>query len=74
MPAAWQSYTYVENHHLELDADGEGHRTLRIVNIGGGLASGWYAHSRCRVAMGLLLTAPGIPALFMGQEFLEDKL
>jgi 1,4-alpha-glucan branching enzyme len=74
VPAAWQSYTYVENHDLELDADGEGHRTPRIVNIGGGLASGWYAHSRCRVAMGLLLTAPGIPALFMGQEFLEDKL
>jgi len=25
------------------------------------------------VATGLLLTAPGIPQLFMGQEFLEDK-
>jgi 1,4-alpha-glucan branching enzyme len=33
----------------------------------------WYARSRARVANGLLLTAPGLPMLFMGQEFLEDK-
>jgi len=33
----------------------------------------WYARSRSRVATALLLTAPGIPMLFMGQEFLEDK-
>ena len=32
------------------------------------------ARSRARVAMGLLLTAPGVPMIFMGQEFLEDKL
>jgi 1,4-alpha-glucan branching enzyme len=33
----------------------------------------WYARSRSRVASTLLLTAPGIPSLFMGEEFLEDK-
>jgi len=33
----------------------------------------WYGRSRARVATGLSLTAPGIPMLFMGQEFLEDK-
>ena len=33
----------------------------------------WYARSRSRFAIGILLTAPGIPQLFMGQEFLEDK-
>jgi 1,4-alpha-glucan branching enzyme len=33
----------------------------------------WYARSRSRVATALLLAAPGIPALFMGEEFLEDK-
>jgi 1,4-alpha-glucan branching enzyme len=33
----------------------------------------WYARSRARVANALLLTAPGLPMLFMGQEFLEDK-
>lgn len=32
-----------------------------------------YARSRSRLANALLLTAPGIPMLFMGQEFLEDK-
>jgi 1,4-alpha-glucan branching enzyme len=33
----------------------------------------WYARSRSRVVTSLLLAAPGIPALFMGEEFLEDK-
>jgi 1,4-alpha-glucan branching enzyme len=33
----------------------------------------WYARSRSRTVTGLLLAAPGIPALFMGEEFLEDK-
>lgn len=33
----------------------------------------WYACSRSRVAMGLTLTSAGIPHIFMGQEFLEDK-
>jgi 1,4-alpha-glucan branching enzyme len=32
-----------------------------------------YACGRSRVAAGLLLTSPGIPLLFMGQEFLENK-
>ena len=33
----------------------------------------WYARSRSRVATAILLTAPGIPQLFMGQEFLEPN-
>lgn len=33
----------------------------------------WFARSRCRVALGLVMTAPSIPMFFMGQEFLEDK-
>jgi 1,4-alpha-glucan branching enzyme len=28
---------------------------------------------RSRIAMGLVLTSPGIPLIFMGQEILEDK-
>ena len=75
MPAPWQVYTCLENHDLELDQDGEGHRMPRIARLAGGdAARSWYARSRARAATGLLLTAPGIPALFMGQEFLEDKL
>jgi 1,4-alpha-glucan branching enzyme len=75
VPAAWQTYNYLENHDLELDQDGDSHRSARIARLSDALDSrSWYARSRSRVATGLLLTAPGIPALFMGQEFLEDKL
>jgi len=49
-------------------------RDLRIPTLAGGNdPRSWYARSRSRLAMGLLLTAPGIPMLFMGQEFLEEK-
>ena len=68
-PHAWQAVTCVENHDIVKDgadlripalADGSNHRS-------------WYARSRSRVATALLMTAPGIPQVFMGQEFLEDK-
>src|SRR5262249_922453 len=36
-------------------------------------ARSWYARSRARAATTLLFAAPGIPMLFMGEEFLEDK-
>jgi 1,4-alpha-glucan branching enzyme len=73
-PHAWQAYNCLENHDLVLDADGD-HRQPRIARLAAGHdARSWYARSRARVATGLLLTAPGIPMLFMGQEFLEDKL
>jgi 1,4-alpha-glucan branching enzyme len=66
---AWQTIPCVENHdivklgeqpRLPALADGSNHRS-------------WYARSRSRVATALLLAAPGIPQMFMGQEFLEDK-
>jgi 1,4-alpha-glucan branching enzyme len=66
---AWRAVTCVENHDLVMAgrspriptlADGSNHRS-------------WYARSRSRFATALLLTAPGIPQLFMGQEFLEDQ-
>jgi 1,4-alpha-glucan branching enzyme len=69
LPHAWQAVTCVENHdvvqagrdpRIPTLADGSNHRS-------------WYARSRSRFATGILLTAPGIPQLFMGQEFLEDK-
>ena len=47
----------------------------RIPRLAGGdNTRTWFARSRSRVATGVLLTAPGVPMLFMGQEFLEDKL
>src|SRR6476646_9489459 len=66
---AWRAVTCVENHDLVLAgrdprlpalADPSNHRS-------------WYARSRSRVATAILLTAPGIPQIFMGQEFLEDR-
>jgi 1,4-alpha-glucan branching enzyme len=66
---AWRAVTCVENHDLVLAgrdprlpalADPSDHRS-------------WYARSRSRVATAILLTAPGIPQIFMGQEFLEDR-
>ncbi len=67
----WQCVQYVEDHDIlwvghawqprvPALADSSNHRS-------------WYARSRSRVAVGLVLTAPGIPMIFMGQEFLEDK-
>jgi 1,4-alpha-glucan branching enzyme len=65
----WQAVTCVENHDIvKLGAD------PRIPFLADSSdRRSWYARSRSRFATGLLLTAPGIPQLFMGQEFLEDK-
>ncbi|HTM07511.1 MAG TPA: alpha amylase C-terminal domain-containing protein [Verrucomicrobiae bacterium] len=72
--AGWRVFQCVENHDL-VDADHTGDdRQPRIAALGDSTdARSWYARSRARVATGLLLTAPGIPMIFMGQEFLEDK-
>jgi 1,4-alpha-glucan branching enzyme len=66
---AWQTIPCVENH--DIVKLGEKPRIPTLAD--GSNARSWYARSRTRVAMALLLTAPGIPQLFMGQEFLEDK-
>jgi 1,4-alpha-glucan branching enzyme len=64
---AWRAVTCVENHDLVLVG-----RSPRIPVLADSTdPRSWYARSRSRVATGLLLTAPGIPQLFMGQEFLE---
>jgi 1,4-alpha-glucan branching enzyme len=68
---AWRAVQYVESHD-EVYRD----RNPRIPSlaVGGSRETRtWYATSRSRVATGLVLTAPGIPMLFMGQEFYEDK-
>ena len=36
-------------------------------------ATGWYAQKRSTLAAALVFTAPGIPMLFQGQEFLEGE-
>jgi 1,4-alpha-glucan branching enzyme len=70
---AWQAYNSLENHDLVLDLDGD-HRHPRIAQLAHwDNPRSWFARSRARVATALLLTAPGVPMLFMGQEFLADR-
>ncbi len=69
MPDAWRGVTCIENH--DIVKVGAQSRIARLAD--GSNARSWYARSRSRLATAVLLTAPGIPMLFMGQEFLEDK-
>ena len=49
-------------------------REQRVARLGDpGNPRSWFGRSRARLATGISLTAPGVPMLFMGQEFLEDK-
>ncbi len=65
----WQAVTCIENH--DIVKVGEEPRIPALADTSN--SQSWYARSRSRVATSLLLTAPGIPQIFMGQEFLEDK-
>ena len=66
---SWRKVQSVEDH----DVVYLGHNGTRIAALADSSNSrSWYGRSR-RVATGLVLTAPGIPMLFMGQEFLETK-
>ncbi|MDB6137387.1 MAG: glycoside hydrolase family 13 domain protein [Verrucomicrobiaceae bacterium] len=72
VPAAWHLLQSLETHDIVYEPHDE--KVPRIAALaGGGDARSWYATSRARVANGLLLTAPGVPMVFMGQEILEDK-
>jgi 1,4-alpha-glucan branching enzyme len=64
---AWQTITCVENH--DIVKVGTNPRIPTLADSSN--PASWYARSRTRFAMGVLLTAPGLPQLFMGQEFLE---
>ncbi|MBV9561641.1 MAG: alpha amylase C-terminal domain-containing protein [Bradyrhizobium sp.] len=65
----WRAVQHVENHDKVYVG-----REPRVAKLADGSNSrSWYARSRSRFAMGLVLTSPGIPMLFMGQEILEDK-
>ena len=68
-PAHWKAVQCIENHDLVFQ--GKGLRISRLADPSN--PQSWHARSRARVALGLLLTASGVPQLFMGQEFLEDK-
>jgi len=65
----WMAVPCVENH--DLVAVGRQPRLPVLADSQN--SRSWYARSRSRFATAVLLTAPGIPHIFMGQEFLEDK-
>jgi 1,4-alpha-glucan branching enzyme len=65
----WQFVQGPENHDVVYNG-----REQRIARLGDpSNPRSWFGRSRARVGTGICLTAPGIPMLFMGQEFLEDK-
>lgn len=65
----WRFVQGPENHDLVYRG-----REQRVARLGDfNNPRSWYGRSRARVATGISLTAPGVPMLFMGQEFLEDK-
>jgi 1,4-alpha-glucan branching enzyme len=66
---AFQSILYDENH--DQDDPRRGGRLPAI--IGNGQADSWFAKKQSTLAACVVLTAPGIPMLFMGQEFLEYR-
>lgn len=67
--AAWRVVTCLENHDIVKQGD-----SPRIPALADSTDTrSWYARSRSRAAMGILMAARGIPMLFMGEEFLEDR-
>ncbi|MDQ0355199.1 1,4-alpha-glucan branching enzyme [Rhodoplanes tepidamans] len=72
---AWRAVQMLENHDGLLIDHAPHDQRPRVAKIAHwDDPRSWYARSRARVATGLLLTGPGVPMLFMGQEFLEDKM
>ncbi len=64
---AWSRVIYTENH----DEVSNGHARL-VTEINPVDQQGWYAQKRSTLGAALVLTSPGVPMLFQGQEFLQD--
>lgn len=63
---AFQRVIFTESH----DADSNGAQRVPEM-ISPGNADSWYSKKRSTLGAAVVLTAPGIPMLFMGQEFLS---
>ena len=71
IPESWRLVQCLENQDLTFASHSD---AARVAMLADSLhRTSWYARSRSRTVTGLLLAAPGIPALFMGQELLEEK-
>jgi 1,4-alpha-glucan branching enzyme len=64
---AFQRVIYTESH----DEDANGQQRVPE-EIWPGNAASWYSEKRSTLGAALVCTAPGIPMIFQGQEFLED--
>jgi 1,4-alpha-glucan branching enzyme len=64
---AFQRVLYTESH----DEDANGHQRVPE-EIWPGNAGSWFSRKRSTLGAALVLTAPGIPMIFQGQEFLES--
>jgi 1,4-alpha-glucan branching enzyme len=71
IPEGWRLVQCLENQDVTFASHSDAARVAMLADSSD--RTSWYARSRSRTATGLLLAAPGIPALFMGQEFLEDQ-
>jgi 1,4-alpha-glucan branching enzyme len=69
--ASWQIVQCLENHDVTYAAHSGSARLPMLADPVD--RRSWYARSRTRAAAALLVAAPGIPSLFMGEEILEDK-
>ena len=67
--AAWRLVTCLENH--DVVKQGGSPRVPALADPSD--TRSWYARSRSRAALGVLMAARGLPMLFMGEEFLEDQ-
>lgn len=67
----FKSVIYSENH----DQDDPGHwQGGRLPNlIGNGQPDSWFAKKQSTLAAAVVFTAPGLPMIFEGQEFLEHR-
>jgi 1,4-alpha-glucan branching enzyme len=65
---AFERVIYTESH----DEIANGHARLPQ-DIAPGDPGGWFARKRSTLGAALVFTAPGIPLIFQGQEFLEDE-
>ena len=67
----WRAVNCVEDHDITYETHDHAARIAHLAD--GSNARSSYAAARCRVALGLVMTGPGIPMLFMGEEILEYR-
>src|SRR5579859_1985527 len=67
--SAFKNVIYSENHDRD-DPGQSGGRMTRLIS--NDQPEGWFAKKRSTLAAAVILTSPGIPMLFEGQEFLES--